>query len=999
MGYLKSDIEKVQKAADIRDFIPGIQHIGNRWYAKCPSCGADGKGGMLVTHNLKKSLAHCFKCGHSIVGAINAVMEYQGQSYPEAIKTVASQYGIEILTEKEQEQKQRGMAKSKAKGSFALKQLRESGLTVEDVTAQVLDSKGNKTWLPTFRKGSISMRTGAIDTNADEMVIFYYDLYGNQMRTPSPVSKSTLIPYVRIRWSNPLLRLDSDGRPIKYQSLKGADARFYFPQIIRAAFQSGTEIETLFIQEGEKKAEKACKHGIMSIGIQGIYNIGSKESGLIQDLQYLVKKCRIRNVVLLFDSDWDALHSSLSPGDNIDQRPNQFAKAAIKFKKYVETLHTVDLSVDVWFGHINKNENGEKGIDDLLCGSLKGKEDTLAGEIRDTMFSHDGKGKNIDIHKISSLTDYQIMDFWKLGNRDEFFSKYKDQIEPLSTFRFGKIIYRRNEDGEIIKSTTLGTDIEFWSAYKNDKDKKIIEFNHIQAFAFLEANGFYRIHSKEFGDKIFDFIKMEQGIVRSIGTHIIRDFAYRYAMQNCKDPDIKNYLAAGLGSLLGNDRLERLQMIEDDFELYEPDVQNRFYSNGQLRITAHSIEFGPMMAMVWDSKVIRRKFKRIPIFSQINRSSDGTFSYSLTKEGENCEFLQFIIHTCDFWKGQDLDTQKAADLALHLINKLTAIGYLSTDYKYSSEKKSVVAMDGSMTEVGSSKGGSGKSLIGVALQHVMEQEFIDGRQLKNDDEFMFGEVTLRTRNVFIDDVRVNFNFGNLYSAVTGPMKVNPKQLTRFTIPFEKSPKIYITTNHAINSEGPSTDRRISYMSFSDWYSKAYTPQNDFGHDFFEDWDENQWSLFDNLMAECIMIYLRSRNEGWSAPGCGIVDPPMNDINARQLRQRMGEAFLMWAESAFDKSGSYLNRRVNRKEMYDNFLEQFPGQRQFISTTSFRDRLLAYCEFKTLHFNPHKTNEKGQNFASWMRSDPGKPFKGARDSSGGNDYFTVADTEYAKLSVI
>lgn len=46
--YKNEDIQKLKKAADIRNHIPDTQTIGNRVYAKCPQCGATGKKGMLV---------------------------------------------------------------------------------------------------------------------------------------------------------------------------------------------------------------------------------------------------------------------------------------------------------------------------------------------------------------------------------------------------------------------------------------------------------------------------------------------------------------------------------------------------------------------------------------------------------------------------------------------------------------------------------------------------------------------------------------------------------------------------------------------------------------------------------------------------------------------------------------------------------------------------------------------------------------------------------------
>ena len=997
MGYSKQEIDRVRKAADIRDFIPGIETIGRKSYARCPECGSEHKQGMLVTHNRTMDLAKCFKCGHTIKGAVDAVMQYRSVSFPEALRQVADQYGIEIKTDEQIKSERNTEAKKKIKGSFCMQQLKASGLTVEDVTAKVVAPDGSVSWIPTFRKGSMSMRTGAIDTTADEMIISYYDLNGMQMKCQSPASKSTLVPYNRVRWSNPDLHTDPNGRPTKYQTLRGSGIRFYFTQKIRNAYADGSQIETLFIQEGEKKAEKACKHGIMSIGIQGIYNIGSKESGLIQDLQYLVKKCSVKNVVLLFDSDWDSLHSSVTSGDDIDQRPNQFAKAAVKFKKYIETLHNVGVSVDVWFGHVNKNEAGEKGIDDLLCGTLKGSEDTLAEEIRTVMATHDGHGTHIDLHKISVLTDFQIMDFWKLRDRDAFFSLHASELESLTWFKFGKIKYQKSESGEFKKASVQGADKEFWSSYINDKDKRIIEFDHLNAFSFLEANGFYRIHSDELGDRNFDFIKIDSGIVKYVGPHIIRDFAYRYALQNCKNREILNYLAANIGSLLNNERLERLEMMEDNFEMYEPDIQNKFYTNGQIRITPHSIEFGPMMGLAWKTRVIPRPFKRIPIIDRIIKNDDGSFEISVTTEGSQCDFLHYIMNTSNFWKGQEMDEQQTRDYSIHIVNKITALGYLATDYKYASEKKAVIAMDGKMSEVGTSNGRSGKSLLGDALSRVLDQSVIDGKTLKNDDDYMYSNVTLRTRNIFFDDVRVNFDFGRLFQAICGPLAVNPKQMARFIIPFDKAPKFYITTNHAINETSDSAKDRIAYITYSDWYNRSYNPEQEFGHSFFEGWDELQWNLFDNLMAECVMYYLMSRNLGWVRPGAGIVPPPLDNIEARQLRQKMGETFMQWADTAFDPSSDFLNQRINRKVMYDRFCSDYPGQRQFVSSANFREKLLLYCQFKGLQFNPHKRNEKGQTFKQWLAAQSGSFFKGERDNSGGNDYFTVCDMEYAKLS--
>lgn len=992
MSYSEFDIKKVRDAADIRDFIPGIQQIGARFYAKCPTCGADGKHGMLVTQNARKSIAKCFKCGFSIGGAFKAVEHYNNVKFPESLEIVARHYGIPIETEEEKEKKFIMQKKSDMKGSFCEAQLKASGLTLDDVTALVNGPDGKPSRMPVFRKGATGPN-GLIEYDSDEMLVFYYDLYGNLMQYTS--ARGALRPYVRVRWSNPDIHLSPEGRPIKYQSPKGADVRFYIPDYIRKAFREGKEIDTLIIQEGEKKAEKACKHGIASLGIQGIYNIGNKDSGLIQDLQYIVQKCKVKNVVLLFDSDWDNLHRSLEAGDDIDQRPNQFAKAAVKFKKYVETLHTKGASVDVWFGHINHNEHDEKGIDDLLTGSLAGKEHELLSDMENTMLTHNGLGTYADFHKISSLTDFQIMDFWHLRDRDEFFRVHEAEIKPLLNFRFAKINYRRTKEGTLEKADTQGSDKEFWSSHYNDKDKLIIEFDHLAAFSFLEANGFYRIAKRELGELDYEFIKVKNGIVKSVGPHTIRDFAYRYALQNCKSRPVLNYIADKLGSLLGNDRLERLEIIDDNFDIFDPLAQTRYYRNTQIRISATSIETGPIMGMVWKQNVIDRTFRRTQIFSEIIRNGPDDYEFALTDDGKNCEFLRYLINTCNFWKDEKITEKEERQFNQHFFAKATAIGYLLTDYKYASEKKAVIAVDGKMSKVGTSMGRSGKSLVGDAISRIISQEVIDGKNLKNDDEYMYSTVTYRTRNIMIDDIRERFDFQKLFQAISGPLAVNPKTLARFTIEFARSPKFLITTNHSIKEDSQSARDRMAYISFSDWYNTYNTPRMEFGHDFFEEWDEYQWTLFDNLMAEFVMIYLRSRLECWTKSGCGVVPPPMEGIEARHLRQKMGESYYEWAEAYFDPTGPNLNNRIKREDMYAAFIIENPGQKMFVPAAAFREKLIAYCEFRGLHLNPQRTDSKGRTFTQYMTDRPIQPFEGTRDLSGGKEYFTVSTEEFAR----
>lgn len=997
MRYSDFDIERVRKAADIRNFVPGLSGRGSTQYTKCPQCGKEGKNrGLCVTHKGHLDIAKCFSCGFTLNGAIDAEKYYSKVDFLEALHRVASQSGIFLESEEEKRHRSIDINKRKMKKTFCQSQLEASGLSVEDVTAEVqLDSKDGVAFMQTFRRGGMD-KFFNVNSDDDEMLIYYYDLWGNPVRYATRGAAGQLKPYIRVRWSNPALHLDKDGREVKYQTPKGAPTKFYIPQYIRTRFLKSTHIETLIVQEGEKKAEKACKHGIASIGIQGIYNIGNAETGLIQDLQYLVQQCTIKNVVLLMDSDWDNLHRNLQIGDHVDQRPNQFAKAVIKFKQYIQTMHNLGVSVDVFFGHINGNENNDKGIDDLLVNTLKGREEILLKEIDTVIHTHDGKGVFLDIHKISSKTEFQIKDFWALNDRDSFFERHKTQLLEIPQFRFAKINYRI-EDGKLIQASKYSSDRDLWIIGSNDKGRKTVEFDYIEALQFISANGFYRIHTSDLEVDQYKFVRIDDGVVSLSGPTEIRDFVYHYALQACKDRDVHSMLASRLGSLLGPDKLERLAKIDDSFDKFEPHIQRMFYRNGQLQITSRGIEFGDILGQVWQDKVIRRNFKRIPIIESIEYNSESGFLIHQTENATNCDFYKFLLNVSNFWNipGYTPTATDEMEYQQHIVNKITSIGFLLCDYKYQTELKAVVAMDGQMGEVSQSNGRTGKSLVGVAVKMMLEQTTIDGKTLKNDDDYIYSNVTLRTRNVFIDDVRVNFDFERFFAAVTGDLAVNPKTKARFIIPNEKSPKFYITTNHAINANNRSALERITFMAFSDWYNNNHRPIDDFGHQFFADWDDEQWSLFDNFMAECVMYYLKSLSEGWYRNGQGAVPPPMRDITMRTLKQQMGEAFVQWAEMFFDESGHNLNDRMGRKAMYDACHSSFPDSKFGITPSNFRTKLILFCQFKGYRFNPNKPNKEGVTFGDWIAQHPDESFIGGADKSGGNEYFSVFSTAKAQ----
>lgn len=991
--YSRESIKQLD-AIPISRFFPHAINKGNKYYCKCPSCGAEGmkkskmQGLQITVDEIKgTNIGKCFQCGFALRGALNAYAFIHNldakRDFVTIIKNFADEISFKLVEESTVENEFTGKP---IPGSFTYRQLKESGLTPSDVLAEVYEGDRLIKAYP-FLKGSLKVNTGEVNFFDDEMIIAYYDLEGRR-KTYMPLgarASSKSRNYSRIRWSNPEAKKDKFGKPVKYQTPVGAKAEIYIPQKIRDAYKSRSQFETLFIQEGEKKAEKACKHGIMSVGIQGIYNIGRKDDGLPQEIQYLVQRCGIKNIILLFDSDWQDLSRNLAQDDDVDSRPRQFAKAAIKFKNFVKTLHQSKLHVDIWFGHINKNNADAKGIDDLLCGPLEGRESVILEDIKNAMININGIAEYVSLHNISTISDYQVLDYWNLNSKKEFFDIHKERLLELKSFRFGKVFYNVI-NGEFRQASELGSGREFWDVSYSEKGEKKINISIIDAKAFLEANGF-RSHVDEEGYNTF--VRIDKGIILKIRIPDIHRFVFNYVTKASKDKDVHEYFANIMESKLTQGKLNLLDPLLTNAGIPEQYVQRFYYRNSQITINENGITTEPLTGPVWDQNLIKREFSRIKIFENVEKVQDD-FNIVLTEEGEECEFLKFLKNTSSF---QIEDGKEELDNN-HLINKLTCIGYLLRDYRSYVETKAVVGMDTRMSEVGDSNGRSGKSLIGMAIAKMINQITISGRNLKDSDEFIFSEVRNTSRNIFIDDIKVNFNIGNIYSDITGDMTVNVKQGRRFTIPFAAAPKIYITTNHSIKSEGDSTDARIIFMGFSPHYSKKFTPVMEFGHQFFTDWDDRQWALFDNLMAECVMLYMKSIQLGWAAQECGAVPPPMDSINRRRERQIMGEAFFQWAEGYFANDGNFINTRIYRLDMFNQFHKDVPGQHKFVTSTNFKTKLKAYCEFKGLHLNPHRKHETLLiQFDEWKKINPKGSFFGKEEKSGGKEYFTVSNEDY------
>ncbi|MDR1274518.1 MAG: DNA primase [Odoribacteraceae bacterium] len=1001
----KEKINAIRAGVKLVDMIPGLKPAGRNLVVKCPNCGKEGRGkGLSVSPS--KNIAKCFSCDFAVADAIDYLVKVENLPFIDAVKRLADQFGYDISSD---EPPPPARTPTRPRETFCDRQLASSGLTSDDVEARV-QVDGKEIRQPAFLPGTRNQYGKITIGEGDDMLIYYYDLEGKPVQYRDKLRGSKDIDLVRVRWSNPDIHKDKEGRPIKYQSPAGSGSHLYIPERLRALYRNRVPIQRLFIQEGEKKSEKCCKHDMPSVGIMGIHNIGNGVQFPVE-LQLIIQECDVKDVVFMLDSDWDSLSSNLVVGAAVDSRPRSFFRAVQSYKEYMRTLVNLGISVEIYFGHVKDNEHGDKGIDDLLANTLKGREHELAQDIDRAVHDKKGDGVHVRVHKITQLPDNKIADFWLLNDADKFAERHLHRLSPLKEFRIGKLSRRFDEDGKLELVQSLSEDEAFWDVSitrsRDGEDKTTLSFNYYKALQFLQHRGYFQVKMKS-GEE--EFVHVEGRVIAKVRPVDVRNYVTSF-VKEIKKIDVLNMLYRGGPQYLGQEKLSNLDTIYPKMEKSTKLFQRLYFRDKFWDVSPDGIteqSYAQLGQHVWGEKIIDFSPKLLPEFVKIDVIGEGQarkfgvdiasgkeFAIECSDEADRCDFFRFLFNASNFaWRKSpdELTGQETAEIFRHVLNKLTAIGYLLHDYKNESELKAVVAMDGKISEVGASNGRTGKSLMMKAIEYVIPQLYIPGKSKKlTDDQFIWDGVTEKIRNIFIDDVRANVDFEFFFPLITGKLKVNPKGATPYTLNQDETPKLVITTNHAINGDGSSFADRIAYVAFSDFYNDKHSPIDDFGKNFFVEWEEGDWNRFYNLMANCLILYFRSLKNEWGRPNRGIIEPPMDTIEKRRLRQMMGEVFLTWADAYF--TGERLNARHSRTEMYANFVEFDPNVRKYYNAPKFGKCIRCYCEYSGYHLNPRKENETGVMFRDFTREHPSTTFFGSLDKSGGVEYLTIADEKF------
>lgn len=500
-----------------------------------------------------------------------------------------------------------------------------------------------------------------------------------------------------------------------------------------------------------------------------------------------------------------------------------------------------------------------------------------------------------------------------------FGTKYYEDEEKINTIKAKlrrgvskKEIRVQLQDSQLDTDTieAVLTKVEEENAKKKfwDKSEKgVIRIVHILFKQFLEDNGFYKYCPE--GGKNYVFVKVTNNLIDHTSEKEIKDYVLTHLLE-LDDIGVYNYFADNT-RFFKEEFLSMLSTIDILFIEDSKDTSYLYYKNCAVQTTKGEIkpiDYLDLGGYVWKDHVIDRNFTMCEVTSR-------------------CDYRKFIRNIC----GGDDGRVEAME---------STIGFLLHGYKNLSFCPAVILNDEVISD--NPEGGTGKGLFMNALSNMKKVVTIDGKSFAFERSFAYQLVSADTQILVFDDVKKYFDFERLFSIITEGLTLEKKNKDAIKIPFAKSPKIAMTTNYAIKGSGNSFARRKWELELHQYYSKAFTPLDEFGKLMFGDWNDDDWCEFDNYMISCLSNYLRT----------GLVKSKFVNLKIRQLSAETAHDFIEWCglvEGQPKNNTMDTDIRLYKNELYNDFVNEYPDygpkSKMTISRTKFYKWLVAYGLFK------------------------------------------------------
>ena len=387
-------------------------------------------------------------------------------------------------------------------------------------------------------------------------------------------------------------------------------------------------------------------------------------------------------------------------------------------------------------------------------------------------------------------------------------------------------------------------------------------------------------------EKDWIMIKNDKNHISEISVAQIKGLLASYMKDNANDCD--HHMKAQIMRKLNKEYLrdEMFEWLAPQDITWLRDSRHTayfFYKNTWIKIDAESIscveENHKIHGHIWQDQIINREFKLIPNPDDFQQS-------------EFCRFIWNITTGISIQKYETLD----ADIQQPIMNRFwhmcRTIGYILHNFKDPANPRAVILTDEVISD--NPEGGVGKGVFLKGLGHIKNMVTMDGKSFNHSRSFLWQRVTLATQIIALEDVMRYFDFEKQFSMITEGIEVEKKNKDSFYIPYDRSPKLIITSNYIIQGTGSSHERRRIEIELKQYYKPDFSPRDEFGHNLYDDWSAEEWNLFDNFMMWCVQQYLTH----------GVAKPVNKNLSLKKLKNAVPETFIEWFKLKEFEHGVY-----------------------------------------------------------------------------------------------
>jgi hypothetical protein len=442
---------------------------------------------------------------------------------------------------------------------------------------------------------------------------------------------------------------------------------------------------------------------------------------------------------------------------------------------------------------------------------------------------------------------------------------------------------------------------KFWSI--NQEGKHYL--NNYRFKKFLEENNFFKISPNE--RSTFDFVKKDDIFLKIVYEKDIKDYVTSWILDNNIQESVYNLMTGNL-KYFRRDFLSMLESKNVNILKDTKDTAYLFYRNCIVEVKKEGkqiLSYADVDLSVWRGQVIDRDY----IHTDHHESEYRTFIWKIAGENEQ-KYKAFQ----------------------------TVIGYLLHSWKSNSNNKAIIFNDELISD--SPNGRSGKGLFWNALKHLKHVQSLDGKQFDFTKAFPYQNVSTDCQVLVFDDVKKGFDFESLFSVITEGITIEYKGKDSIKLNVTESPKIIITTNYTIKGDSASFNARKHEVEMSTFFSDKFTPIDLFGHELFNDWDNEEWARFDCYMIECLRIYL----------DLGLLEMPTVNLEFKKVINEITQELYNFFE------GLNRNEYYTTKALYEEFIAQYPEKRNYITQNKMTINISRYCKY--LNFELDKVTSGG-----------------------------------------